>query len=359
MKFKFNVPNKITIIRLGLVPLFAVILLTEIPYKSIFGAFIFALLSISDFLDGYYARKKMQVTEFGKLLDPIADKFLVSTALIFLIGRGVDFWMAAAIMAREIIITSLRIYLLTGRIVVPASNFGKAKTIVQSIAIIFVLLNLPFSRFMMFAAVFLTIISGLEYLIRIRRITGNKIVNLSNLITLCRLLMIIPFVYYFLNFKIRISLLIFVIITLSDKLDGLSARLMNQKTELGSGLDSFTDWTLIIVTFLLLVYINYVNILWVALLIISSLISGLLKITYARKLKIVPVTIIARLSVGLTYITIISILIKLVFKVSLGYNYYLLTATLITVYLAMISYLFKVLTLSKKPHHKNKKLVRA
>ena len=346
MKFHFNIPNKITIIRVSLIPLFAVILLVDVPYKNLLAAFVFGMLSISDFLDGYFARKKKQVTEFGKLIDPIADKLLISTALIFLIGGGVELWMAVAIIAREVVITAIRIYLLPSRIVVPASNFGKAKTVLQSIAIVIVLLQLPLSWHIMTLAILLTLISGFEYIIRIKGMTGNKIVNMPNIITLARFLLIIPFVYYFLNAKIHISLLIFAIITLSDKLDGISARLMNQKTDLGSGLDSFTDWTLIISTFILLVIKNYVNALWVVLLIVPSIISGILKMVYAKKLKIVPVTFIARLSVGLTYITIISILINF------RYDFYLLTATIIVVYMAMIAYVYKALSLPKNSARK-------
>src|SRR3989344_5631071 len=234
MKFKFNIPNKITIIRVGLIPLFAIILLVDVPYKNLLAAFVFGMLSISDAIDGYFARKKRQVTEFGKLIDPIADKLLISTALIFLVGKGVELWMAAAIIAREVILTAVRIYLLPSKIIVPASNFGKAKTVVQSIAIVFVLLKLPFSWHAMLIAVLLTLISGIEYLFKIRQMTGNKVVNLPNLITLSRFLLIIPLVYFFLDSKIHIALLIFAIIALSDKLDGISARLMNQKTELGS-----------------------------------------------------------------------------------------------------------------------------
>lgn len=356
MKFKFNIPNKITIIRVGLIPLFAFVLLVHVPYKNILAAFIFGMLSISDFLDGYFARKKRQVTEFGKLIDPIADKLLISTALIFLVAQnynGISLWMAAAIIAREAIITAIRIYLLPGRILVPASNFGKAKTVVQSIAIIFVLLQLPFSFYAMLAAVLLTLLSGFEYLIRIRGMTGNRIVNLPNLITLFRYLLITPFVYYFLKHKIQISLLIFAVITLSDKLDGISARLMNQMTELGSGFDSFTDWTLIITTFVLLVAKGYINALWVVMLVIPSIISGVLKMIYAKRLKVVPVTFTARLSVGLTYITIIAIIIHL------RYNIYLLIATLAAVYLAMVGYMLKALSLPKKHAGRSRKAAAA
>lgn len=341
MKFKFNIPNKITIIRVALIPLFAIILLVDIPYKHILAAFVFGMLSISDFFDGYIARKKRQVTEIGKLIDPIADKLLISTALIFLIGKGVELWMAVAIIAREVILTAVRIYLLPSKIVVPASNFGKAKTVVQSIAIIFVLLKLPFGWHMMLAAVLLTLISGIEYLFRIRQMTGNKIVNLPNLLTLFRFLLIIPLVDLFLDSKIHASLLIFAIIALSDKLDGISARLMNQKTELGSGLDSFTDWTSIITMLVLLVIRGYIGLIWVILLVAPSIVSGIMKILYAKKQKIVPVTFIARLSVGLTYLSLIAILIN--FK----YSFYMLAFTVFLVYVSMLVYVLKTARMLK------------
>ena len=341
MKFQFNIPNKITLIRVALIPLFAIILLANMPYKHILAAFIFGLLSISDFFDGYIARKKKQVTDFGKLIDPIADKLLISTALIFLVGKGVELWMAAAIIAREVILTAVRIYLLPSKIIVPASNFGKAKTVVQSIAIVFVLLKLPFSWHAMLIAVLLTLISGIEYLFKIRQMTGNKVVNLPNLITLSRFLLIIPLVYFFLDSKIHIALLIFAIIALSDKLDGISARLMDQKTELGSGLDSFTDWTSIITMFFLLVMRGYIGAIWITLLIIPSIVSGVMKLAYAKKQKMVPVTFIARLGVGLTYLTIISILINF------NYTFYLLAFAIALAYVSMIVYVLKTIKMLK------------
>jgi len=353
MKFKFNIPNKITIIRVSLIPLFAFILLADIPYKNILAAFIFGMLFISDFFDGYFARKKKQVTQFGKLIDPIADKLLISTALIFLVGKGVELWMAAAIIAREVILTAIRVYLLPSRIVVPSSNFGRAKTVVQGIAIIFVLLKLRFSNYAMLLAVLITIVSGLEYLIRIRKMTGSKIVNLPNIITLLRFLLIIPFAYYLLSMNLKISLLIFAIVALSDKLDGISARLMNQKTELGSGLDSFTDWTLIITTFFIMAAKNYISGLLVALLVVPSVISGIIKMVYAKRQKVVPVTFVARMSVGLTYVAIISILINFEYKV------YLLMFTAVMVYISLIGYFFKALSMPKKPINKNRMIAKA
>lgn len=351
MKFKFNVPNKITIVRISLIPLFAFVLLANLPskYQNMLAAFIFVMLSVSDFLDGYFARKKNQVTDFGKLIDPIADKLLISTALIFLIGKGVELWMAVAIISREVIITAIRIYLLPSKLVVPASFFGKAKTVVQSIAVVFVLLNLPLSNFVLIAAVLLTIISGIEYLLRIRKATGNNIVNMPNLITLSRFLLIIPFVYYFYYSNIPVALFIFAVITLSDKLDGVSARLMNQKTELGSGFDSFTDWVLIIATLILLVIKGYIPSFWIVLLVVPAIISGLMKMAYAKRQKTVPVTFVSRISVVITYITIIYIMLRSEYKVDFGYGYYLLATTIIFVYVSMAVYVFKALKMPKSP----------
>lgn len=317
MQFKFNIPNKITLIRAGLVPLFAFVLFADIPYKNILAAFIFAMLSISDFLDGYFARKKKQVTEFGKLIDPIADKLLISTALIFLVAQGyegISLWMAIVIIMREVIMTAIRIYLIPSKIAVPASNFGKAKTLVQSIAIVFVLLRLPFSWHLMIAAVLLTVISGIEYLIRIRRMTGNKIVNLPNSITLIRLLLIIPFIYYFLSSKINISLLIFAVITLSDKLDGISARVMKQMTAFGSIFDSFTDWIFLTATFIVFVYNKDVSLLTGILLLILSILAAIIKLYYLKKYKKIVTSMMSKITVGFSYITILAILINFIYK---------------------------------------------
>src|SRR3989338_6211580 len=258
MEFKFNIPNKISLIRISLIPLFAFVLIADMPYKNYLAAFIFSMLSVSDFFDGYIARKKKQVTDFGKLIDPIADKLLIGTALVVLVARNsVDLWVAAVIILRELIVTAIRIYLLPSRIVVPASNFGKAKTVVQSLAIVSVLLGIPFNWHAMLAAVLLNLISGIEYFVRIRKLTGSRIVNLPNLITLARFILIMPFLYYFLDSQINISLVLFAVITLSNKLDGISARMMRQMTELGSAFDSFTDGFFLMSTLAALVYTNH------------------------------------------------------------------------------------------------------
>lgn len=315
MHFNLNIPNKITLIRVGLIPLFAVVLLADIQHKTIFAAFIFIMLSISDFFDGYLARKKKQVTELGKLIDPIADKLLISTALIFLVvSKNIPLWMAATIIIREIIITATRVYLLPARLVVPASNFGRAKTAVQSIAIVFVLLQLPLNWHLMLIAVIFTLVSGIEYFVRLRRLTEDKIVNIPNFITLTRFILIMPFVYYFLNSKINISLIIFAIISLSDKLDGVSARLMKQTTNFGSAFDSITDWLFIFTTLVLFLYSKYIPLPLGIVIIIFILFAAIIKIYYLKKYKEIMTSAISKIGVGTGYISILAYLINFTYK---------------------------------------------
>ena len=353
MDFKFNAPNTITLIRVSLIPLFVFVLLANIPYKTYFSAFIFLMLSISDMFDGYLARKKQQVTDFGKLIDPIADKLLISTALIFLtLQHKIPFWITAVIISREVILTAVRIYLIPSKIIIPAELLGKIKTIVQSITIIFLLLEAPFGFILLYAAAFLTLASGFEYLINIRKKTGIKVVNLPNLITLSRFLLIIPYCYYFLDKKFNFVIVLFSIITLSDKLDGVFARLMNQKTELGSSIDSFTDWTLINLTLFLLCLKGHLSYYWFFALVIPCFVSGTMKMYYAKQLKTVPVTPIAKLSVGMIYISILLLLFEIGFNINFGLNELILTSNFLTIavvlaYIAMAGYVFKALKVKK------------
>lgn len=159
-----NLPNKITIFRIIFIPIFIAFLLSNIPFREIVAASIFIVLALSDALDGYIARKRKQITDFGKLIDPLADKLLVSAALIFLIGKGIEPWMAYAILAREFLITGLRMVALTKNQAIPARISGKIKTVTQVIAITAVLLQLNFSWHLMVIAVLITIYSGIEYI---------------------------------------------------------------------------------------------------------------------------------------------------------------------------------------------------
>jgi len=144
-----NLPNTLTLVRIFLVPLLVVVLLTEFAGKQIFGvpkeligAAIFGLASITDWLDGYLARRRRQVTWLGQVLDPIADKLLTSAAFISLVQLGLaPAWMVALIIGREFAITGLRSLAYTKGITIPASPLGKIKMGSQVTAILLLILG--------------------------------------------------------------------------------------------------------------------------------------------------------------------------------------------------------------------------
>lgn len=328
----FSKPNQITYIRILLIPVFAVFLLVEIPYNRYVAAFIFLVLSLSDAFDGYIARKKNQKTALGTILDPIADKLLISTALLILIGKGVEAWMAIVIIAREWLITLLRLLIVYKR-VVPADNLGKIKTAVQTIAILSVILNSPFSWHLMIIAVILTLVSGIGYLIKIAKALDERILNIPNMITLMRFLLLPLFVLTLISSQKNYSLIIFSIIAVSDKIDGISARVMKQVTEFGKSFDSFTDWSIFLVSFSLFAFLGYIDYIWAVLLVIPAIIISALKLGFIKKNKAVPVTPTARISVAMAYATVISILI------SFPYKDYVLWAMFALIYLSMARYI--------------------
>ena len=165
----FNLPTTLTIIRILIIHIFII----EAPANPQFGAFLFFVASITDFLDGYFARKFKQITKLGIILDPIADKLLVITALIILVDLvRIPAWIATVIILREFIITTLRFYALSRGIVIPAENAGKAKTVLQMIAILFLLaaeeiygLDLyDVGLILIYIATFVAVYSALQYL---------------------------------------------------------------------------------------------------------------------------------------------------------------------------------------------------
>jgi CDP-diacylglycerol--glycerol-3-phosphate 3-phosphatidyltransferase len=168
-----NLANKLTMSRIFLVPIFMIVLLNKIPYGSYIAAGIFALAAITDTLDGYIARSKNQITKFGKFMDPLADKLLVTAALVCLVQMGkLPAWIVVVILSREFTISILRAVAASDGIVIAASWWGKAKTLTQIIAILsilmdnypFSLIHFPFSTIALYLAVILTIISGIDYL---------------------------------------------------------------------------------------------------------------------------------------------------------------------------------------------------
>jgi CDP-diacylglycerol---glycerol-3-phosphate 3-phosphatidyltransferase len=195
-----NLPNRITITRIIMIPIFLFFLLPFpewfidlevlgfmklqlvninafiLQYGNFIAAGIFILAASTDGLDGYIARKRKQVTKFGKFIDPIADKLLVTAALIALVQRGdVTGWAATIIISREFLVTGLRLVAAAEGIVISASKLGKIKTVFQMIAIIATLIknypityfvNFPFDRWAMFFAVIITIYSGYDYIMK-------------------------------------------------------------------------------------------------------------------------------------------------------------------------------------------------
>lgn len=161
-----NLANKITLFRVVLIPIFMFFLLSNISNGQYIAAAIFIIASLTDTLDGYIARSKNQVTNFGKFMDPLADKLLVSAALISLVElKRVPAWMVVVIIAREFAITGLRVIAASEGVTIAASSLGKIKTITQLVAVIAILFNIhPFDTIMLYIAVFFTILSGIDYI---------------------------------------------------------------------------------------------------------------------------------------------------------------------------------------------------
>lgn len=169
-----NTPNKLTVLRMLLVPVFMVVYMVEsIPFGTLFAAFIFVVASITDWLDGYLARKNNIVTNFGKFMDPLADKLLVTGALLCLMERDiVAFWIVMLIIAREFIVSGLRLVAVTKGIVIAAGSLGKIKTVLQLIAVTAAILipSKLIVDILIYISALMTVISGADYLIRNRKV---------------------------------------------------------------------------------------------------------------------------------------------------------------------------------------------
>lgn len=171
-----NLPNKLTLLRIIAIPVFIVVLLLGHRYAA---TIIFIAAALTDMLDGHIARKYNLVTNFGKLMDPLADKLLVMAALVCLVElRDVAGWMVIVILAREFAVTGLRQVAASEGIVIAAGTTGKIKTITQMIAIPLLLLDnwpcryigVPLDQIFLWIAVAMTIISGVEYIVKNRHL---------------------------------------------------------------------------------------------------------------------------------------------------------------------------------------------
>lgn len=179
-----NLPNKLTVIRICMIPLFIIVVSegfdwgvisiagTVVPLNQLIGMIIFAVASLTDWLDGKIARAKGLVTNFGKFADPLADKMLVMTAFIILVGQGkVASWIVAIIVCRELAVTGLRLLLVEDGEVMAAAWPGKVKTATQMLAIILLMINnapfealgFPLAQILLYICLIFTIYSGIDY----------------------------------------------------------------------------------------------------------------------------------------------------------------------------------------------------
>jgi CDP-diacylglycerol--glycerol-3-phosphate 3-phosphatidyltransferase len=170
---KLNLPNALSLFRIFLVPFLVVVLLTKFDGREIVALAIFLIATATDFLDGYLARRRGQITKLGTLLDPIADKLLISAAFISLVEVGlVPAWMVVVVVAREFAVTGLRSIAASEGLVIPASNWGKTKMATQITTISLLILSERFrwleqpSKIALWAVVVVAIISGTEYFAR-------------------------------------------------------------------------------------------------------------------------------------------------------------------------------------------------
>jgi CDP-diacylglycerol--glycerol-3-phosphate 3-phosphatidyltransferase len=171
--FPLNLPNLLTVLRIMLVPALVVALLGNTPAGDVLAAVVFALASLTDFIDGYLARARNSVTTFGKLMDPLADKLLIVAALISLVSlHRLAAWVAMVIITRELAVTVLRLAATQAGVVMAASTFGKLKTCLQIAAILGVIAvhGQPlWLAVLLYATVAVTVLSGLDYFFGVRR----------------------------------------------------------------------------------------------------------------------------------------------------------------------------------------------
>lgn len=175
MRHHLTLPNQLTILRLLLVPVIGYLLSADFAYHAQISSVVYATAAATDSLDGQIARRRHSVTELGKFLDPLADKILVITVLVILVGQTViPAWVVVVVFAREFLITGLRFVAANQGVVVASTPWGKSKTLTQNLMIELLILQQPFPALhvaaivMVAIAVTATVGSGLDYLWRYR-----------------------------------------------------------------------------------------------------------------------------------------------------------------------------------------------
>lgn len=173
-----NLANKLTMLRILMIPVFIAVLVyskdRDIVYRYI-ALGIFIIASATDALDGYVARKYNMITDFGKLMDPLADKILVSSALIILIELGnISSWVVSIVIAREFIISGIRLIATEKNIIIAASPLGKLKTVSQMLSVILMLLSIEAISFITDISIWLmcilSVVSLLDYIIKNKKV---------------------------------------------------------------------------------------------------------------------------------------------------------------------------------------------
>mgnify|MGYP004474498745 CR=1 FL=1 len=186
----WTISNIITLVRICLVPVFVIALITPWPdwfgidsvsstTKSLIAAFIFILISCTDWLDGYLARSRGEVTNFGKFMDPLADKILVCAALLALVELKVlPSWPVLIILAREFIVSGIRMVAADKGVVIAASYWGKFKTVSQMLMVILLILDLggvfnTIAQVLVWVALVLTVVSLVDYMVKNRSVLSG------------------------------------------------------------------------------------------------------------------------------------------------------------------------------------------
>ena len=180
-----NLPNKLTILRVIMIPFFVLFMLADITgqYDKYIAVTIFIIASLTDMLDGKIARKYNLITNFGKFMDPLADKLLVSAALICLIGDKLQAWIVIIIISRELVISGFRTIAADNGVVIAAGWWGKYKTVSQMVMIIVMIINLDYKWYgileyvLIYLALALTIISMVDYLVKNKSVLSEKNTN--------------------------------------------------------------------------------------------------------------------------------------------------------------------------------------
>ncbi|OGO79130.1 MAG: CDP-diacylglycerol--glycerol-3-phosphate 3-phosphatidyltransferase [Clostridiales bacterium GWB2_37_7] len=167
-----NIANKITLLRIAMIPFFMGLMLIEFPFHMELALAVFLIASFTDHLDGYLARKYNLITDFGKFMDPLADKLMVTAAFVIFIQMGkIEAWIVFVILAREFAVSGLRSLAAAQNTIIAASSFGKLKTVTQIVTISvlmldnfpFSLINLPMDVISIYLTLIVTVWSGLDY----------------------------------------------------------------------------------------------------------------------------------------------------------------------------------------------------